>query len=223
MNKTVELVNRWAAFEEKHPNGSMDDFFRLQLTGKQRNKGKMVGGVVPGIRQGLLLKIIGRLAKLNFFYASLALEGTGLNHLEEFGILLSIQDLGLPRKIDVLNDSLFEVSSGSDILTRLRKRGFITEHADKNDKRSKRVKITNLGKSIINKCKVGIVKNASMILSGMPPDDIDICIQLLKNTEIQFSAAWPRHKGMSFDEVYKEVAGERKPVIKPKANEQYAR
>ena len=205
MNKTVELVNLWGSFEATHPNSSIEDFFRFQLINKRETTGKLVGGVVPDIRQGLLLKIIGRLAKLNFFYSSLALEGTGLNHIEEFGILLSIQDLGSPRKIDVLNDSLFEVSSGSDILSRLGKRGFITEHADKIDKRSKRVKITPLGESTISKCKRGIVKSASMILFTMPDDDIDLCIQLLKNTEIRFSALWPGHKGKSFDDIYDAV------------------
>jgi DNA-binding MarR family transcriptional regulator len=207
MNKTVELVNLWGAFEETHPNSSIEDFFRFQLINRRETAGKLVGGIVPNIRQGLLLKIIGRLAKLNFYYAGLALKGTGLNHLEEFGMLLSIQDLGSPRKIDVLNDSLFEVSSGSDILSRMRKRGFIIEQADKTDKRSKRVKITPLGERAINECKRGIVKNATMILSGMPDDDIDLCIQLLKNIEIRFSALWPGHKGKSFEEIYDGIIG----------------
>src|ERR1700722_14183236 len=31
MNKTVELVNAWSAFEEKHPDGNMEDFCRYHL------------------------------------------------------------------------------------------------------------------------------------------------------------------------------------------------
>lgn len=207
MNKAVDLMNLWGAFEEKHPDSSIEDFCRFQLVNKRETKGKLVGGVVPGITDGLLLKIIGRIAKLNFFYATLALEGTGLSHLEEFGMLLAIEKLGTPRKIDVLNDSLFEISSGSDMLTRLRKRGFISEHADKKDKRSKRVRITALGEKAINKSKLGIVKNAHMMLHTMPVEDKELCINLLKNIEIQFSAMWPEHKGKSFDEIYKEIMG----------------
>jgi DNA-binding MarR family transcriptional regulator len=215
MNKTVELVNLWGAFEKNHPHGSIEDFCRFLLVNKRETtKGKLVGGVVPGIIDGLLLKIIGRIAKLNFYYASLALKGTGLNHLEEFGMLLSIQNLGTPRKIDVLNDSLFEISSGSDMLNRLRKRGLITEYSDKKDKRSKRVKITALGEKAINKSKMGIVKNAHMMLLDMPDDDKELCINLLKNVEIEFSALWPKHKGKSFDQVYNEVTAAKKTAIK---------
>jgi len=207
MNKAVELMSLWGVFEEKHPDSSIEDFCRFLLINKRETKGKLVGGVVPGITDGLLLKIIGRIAKLNFFYASLALDGTGLNHLEEFGMLLTIENLGTPRKIDVLNDSLFEISSGSDMLTRLRKRGFISEHADKKDKRSKRVKITALGEKAIHKSKLGITKNAHMMLHTMPIEDKELCINLLKSIEIQFSALWPEHKGKSFDEIYTEIMG----------------
>jgi len=209
MNKAVELMNLWGTFEEKHPNSSIEDFCRFMLINKRETKGKLVGGVIPGITDGLLLKIIGRIAKLNFFYATLALKGTGLNHLEEFGMLLAIKKLGTPRKIDVLNDSLFEISSGSDMLTRLRKRGFISEHADKKDKRSKRVRITASGEKAINKSTLGITKNAHMMLHTMPMEDKELCINLLKSIEIQFSAMWPGHKGKSFDEVYVEVMGDK--------------
>ncbi len=209
MNKAVELMNLWGSFEEKHPDSSIEDFCRFLLIDKRETKGKLVGGVVPRITDGLLLKIIGRLAKLNFYYATLALAGTGLNHLEEFGMLLTIEQLGSPRKIDVLNDCLFEVSSGADMLNRLRNRGFISEHADKKDKRSKRVKITALGEKTISKSKISIIKNAHMMLYNMPDEDKNLCINLLKNTEIHFSAMWPEHKGKSFYEIYEEVVGDK--------------
>jgi hypothetical protein len=36
-------------------------------------------------------------------------------------------------------------------------------------------------------------------------DDKQLCIQLLKNIEIKFSAFWPEHKGLAFEEVFAEV------------------
>src|SRR4051812_9721970 len=93
MNKTIDLVNQWGAFEEKHPAGSIEDFCRHYLArqGQQKIKGPLVGGVVPPINDGLLLKIMGRIHKLNMNYANLALKGTDLNQMEEFGLLLTIK------------------------------------------------------------------------------------------------------------------------------------
>jgi hypothetical protein len=91
MNKTVELVNEWAAFETNHPEGSIEEFCRHYLAKSKPKevRGLLVGGVVPSLPDGLLLKIIGRISKLNMSYANLALKGTELNQIEEFGMLMT--------------------------------------------------------------------------------------------------------------------------------------
>jgi hypothetical protein len=45
----------------------------------------------PPTGAALLLKLIGRIHKLNAGYMGAALKGTGLKQIEEFGILLTIQ------------------------------------------------------------------------------------------------------------------------------------
>src|SRR6184192_2718273 len=202
MNKTVELVNLWAAFEQKHPDGSIEDFCRHYLA-RQRQakvKGPLVGGVIPPINDGLLLKIIGRIHKLNMNYANIALKGTDLNQIEEFGILLTIQQEKNPKKTEVIYANLFELSSGTDMLARMIKRGLIKEYDDKDDKRSKRIELTGKGKKVVDACKIKILKNATMLMHDLTDDDKHLCIQLLQNIEIKFSALWPRHKGKEFEE-----------------------
>ena len=212
MDKTIELVNQWAAFAEAHPAGSIEDFCRHYLAHRQQKetKGILVGGVVPAISDGLLLKIIGRISKLNMNYANLALEGTGLNQIEEYGILVTLQLEKNPKKTEVIYANLFELSSGTDMLTRLKKRGLIKEYDDAEDKRSKRIELTSKGETVVNACKARILKNAVMLMNDLTEDDKQLCIQLLKNIEIKFSALWPKHKGGSFDKIFKEVVGEKK-------------
>src|SRR6185312_5375387 len=162
------------------------------LVNKREEKGPeiLVGGVVPGIVDGLLLKIIGRIGKLNFYYANMALKGTGINQIEEFGLLLSIQQQENLRKSDIIYSNLFELSSGTDMLNRLNKKGYITEQIDPDDKRSKTMKLTPEGESVVRKCKDRIVLNARMLMWDMPMDDKKLCVQLLKNVEIKFSSKW---------------------------------
>jgi len=207
INKTVELVNQWAAFEEKHPSENIEEFCRYYLARQQQKKlnGPLVGGVVPHISQGLLLKIIGRIHKLNTNYANLALKGTELNQIEEFGVMLTIKQEKNPKKTEVIYANLFELSSGTDMLTRLKKRGLIKEYGDKEDKRSKRIELTQKGEKAVEECKDRIVKNATMMMSDLTTDDMELCIQLLKNVEIKFSSLWQKHKGKEFDDIYTEV------------------
>lgn len=207
MNKTVELVRHWGDFEQKHPKGSIEEFCRHYLAHYQKTKSKgiLVGGVVPSLSDGLLLKIIGRISKLNMAYANIALKGTELNQIEEFGILQTISKEKNPKKTEVIYANLFELSSGTDMLNRLKKRGLIKEYADKQDKRSKRIELTAKGKKATASSTSKIEKNAAMLMNDLDDDDKDLCIQLLKNIEIKFSALWQKHKGKDFDDIYKEL------------------
>lgn len=209
MNKTIELVNLWGAFEAKYPDGSIEDFCRHHLAKqqKQMEKKPLVGGVIPPVNDGLLLKIIGRISKLNMSYANLALKGTDLNQIEEFGILLTIKQEKNPKKTEIIYANLFELSSGTDMLNRMKKRGLIKEYMDKEDKRSKRIELTAKGEKVAQECKTRIVKNATMLMHDLSNDDKELCIQLLKNVEMKFSALWQSHKGKAFEDIYKEIVG----------------
>jgi len=208
MNKTVDLVNRWAEFEEKHADGSIEDFCRYLLIHKREseNKAPLVGGVVPFNTPGLLLKIMGRIHKINVAYAAMALEGTGVSQLEEFGVLLSIQQHTNMKKTEIIYSNLYELSSGTDMLARMIKKGFIVETPDKDDKRAKRLKITAEGNRVIEVCKKRISKVAAMMMLDVDEDDQKLCIKLLKGVEQKFSAILQQHKGTRFDKVYDEVA-----------------
>jgi DNA-binding MarR family transcriptional regulator len=207
MNKTIELVNHWGEYEQKNPKGSIEDFCRhfLAHQHQKKMKGTLVGGVVPSLNDGLLLKIIGRISKLNMAYANIALKGTGLNQIEEFGILQTIRKEKNPKKTEVIYANLFELSSGTDMLNRMKERGLIKEYGDQEDKRSKRIELTPRGERVSEICIASIERNAIMLMHDLSDDDKDLCIQLLKNVEIKFSALWQKHKGKEFDEIYKEI------------------
>lgn len=210
-NQTVALVNEWGNFEAQHPDGTIEDFCRHYLARQQKEtvKGTLVGGVVPKFNDALLLKIIGRISKLNMAFANMALKDTELNQIEEFGLLGTIRQEKNPKKTEVIYANLFELSSGTDMLARLKKRGIIREYNDKEDKRSKRIELTAKGAKILDVSKERIIKNAMMMMHDLSNDDKDLCIQLLKNIEIKYSALWQKNKGKTFDEIYDEIMQEK--------------
>jgi len=211
MNKTVELVNEWASFEQRHPDADIGDFCRHYLISQREKDKKMPleGGDIPWNTNGLLLKMMGRINKLNFIFAAKALEGLGVDQLEELGMLLTVKRLKTPRKTEIIYANIFELSSGTDMLNRLRRKGFIKEHADKEDKRSKRISLTAAGEKAIDMCADRIRKCAGMMLGEMNEEDVKLCTQLLKNVEIKFAALWQQYKNASFDEIYQQAMPER--------------
>lgn len=204
MNKTIALVNEWGNFEANHPDADIKDFCRYYLAkpSGQKINGPLVGGVVPNFVDGLLMKIIGRISKLNMLYANIALKGTGLNQIEEFGMLMTIKQEKNPKKTEVIYANLFELSSGTDMLNRMKKRGLIKEYDDKEDKRSKRIELTSKGEKVVKVCSEKISKNAKMMAHNLTDDDKELCVQFLKSTEIEFSSLWRQHRRKAFDDIY---------------------
>lgn len=205
MEKTIALVNLWGDFARKHPGGTIEDFCRHHLAQGQRPERKgPPEGRVPGMIEGLLLKTIARIGRLSASYANLALEGTGLNQIEEFGMMIVIKQQK-PTKSEVIYGNIFELSSGTDMLARLKKRGLIKEYDDTEDRRSKRLELTPKGDKILETAGKKVWMNATMLTKSLTVDDKLLCIQLLKSIDMDFSALWPKHRGKKFDEIYKEV------------------
>jgi DNA-binding PadR family transcriptional regulator len=209
MNKTVELVKLWGEFEEKHPDASLEDFFRYQLTKLQRHEISMPE--FPGITvtpESRVMMLIGRISKMHQVYAGIALDGTGLDQMEEFGMLVTIMTRTEdPRKTDVILNNMQELSSGTNMLERLKKKGLIEEYDDETDRRSKRLKLTERGLKTVQAARARVARLAAMMTHGLGDEDKLLIVQLLKGTEAKFFALLPKQKGKSFDEIYRENMG----------------
>jgi DNA-binding MarR family transcriptional regulator len=212
MNKTVELVNEWSNFEEQFPAGGIDEFCRHYLASKKLRAGGLSqaveapgkGGDAPAKAgaftiptESRLMRLIGRIARLHGGYAMAALEGTPLNSIEEFGLLSTIRQLNEPKKTEAISACLYELSTGTDMLARLRKKGLFVEYNDKADKRSKRLKLTKKGEAVLNDCHDRVRKLAKTMMGDLREDDQKICIQLLKVVEDKFTGLWQENKWKS--------------------------
>ena|ERR1700722_18446620 len=200
MNKTVELVNAWSAFEEQFPGGSIDEFCRHYLASRQLKEegpGPGKAGVFAMPTESRLMRLVGRIARLHAGYAMAALEGTPLNSIEEFGLLSTIRQLNEPKKTEAISSCMYEGSTGTDMLARLRKKGLFLEYNDKTDKRSKRLKLTKKGEAVLDECHGRVKKLAKTMMGDLREEDQKICIQLLKGVEDKFSGLWQENKWKS--------------------------
>lgn len=203
MNKAVELLNLWADFESKHADAQIEDFCRYMLIKENgKEKTKIFSDVAfPPDDLSRLAKITGRFSKLHNAYAVIALKECGLSSIDEFIYLSDINFIDKPQKTKVIYSNFNELSSGLLILERLKKKKLILEEENSNDKRSKTVSITAKGKKILLACYEKMNKVNQLFFNKMSKDDVLMSIQLLSETEAEFSKRWLLDKSKSFDEL----------------------
>ena len=206
MNKTVELVKLWGVYEEQYPNATIDDFCRYQLSlaGKAEKQPDQEWRLLPDIN-GRLMILLRRIGKYHMVYSNKALEDTGLDQIEEFGILVTIFNQVNPIKSEAIYNNIIELSSGTNMLIRLKKRGLVDEYPDTDDKRVKRLRLTPKGEATIKVAKDRVLKVAKMMMHGLSDEDKQLCIQLLNPINDRFDGMFQKQKNKTFEEIFKEM------------------
>jgi DNA-binding MarR family transcriptional regulator len=210
MNKTVELVNEWARFEQQYKEGTIEEFCRRFLTTQREKKeiGKNFRGVIPPQVDSYLSKLIGRVCQILIRYSEIPLKDIPeIRQMEDFYFLNSIRHLGESRKTDIIAYNFLELSSGIDVLNRLQKNKLIEERTDPADKRAKLIKATAKGEKILTKCYEGMMKVSDVVFWGMDQEDKKLCIQLLKGVEIKHARLVMEARSKSIDEIHEMVTG----------------
>ena len=208
MNKTVELVKQWGEYEQRNPKASLEDFYRYKLSeiGERTPLPDTAGKLIPDIN-GQLVILLRRIGRFHIVYSNKALEGTGIDQIEEFGILVTIYNMGNPIKSEAIYNNIIELSSGSNMLIRMIKRGLVTEYMCKDDKRVKRLSVTPKGEKALMHAKDFVQKVANMMVHGLSDRDKQLCIQLLTPIDTRFSGMFQKQKNKTFDEIYLENTG----------------
>lgn len=211
MNKTVQLVNEWAAFESAHPQAEIEEFCRYYLTAQRAklNLGEsFLGKGTPPMPGAYLMKLIGFIARLFEIYIARALSDLPeIKQAEDFFFLNSIFHSGECRKTEVVQQQLMGISTGIDTLNRLLSNNLIEERTDPSDKRARLVKTTEKGAEILQQCyrRAGVVND--LIFNNLSVDDIKLCIQLLRGVETCHSALALELRELPIHEMYEKVLG----------------
>ncbi|HEY9260508.1 hypothetical protein [Chitinophaga sp.] len=208
MNQTVELVRLWGEYEQINSGATIEGFCRSILAGSIRKEKQVAPEwqLRPDLN-GALIKLISRIGKFQMIYTNKALEGTELDQMEEFGIMVAIFNGKEPIKSEVIFSNMLELSSGTNILVRLKSKGLISEYDDPEDKRVKRLQLTKKGEKVLKAAKEQILKVVAMLAQDLTDDDKQLCLQLLTPIDSRFSAVIQKQKGKSFDEIYEENTG----------------
>lgn len=111
--------------------------------------------------------LLTRMNRFASFYTKKAFHGLEITNAQEFGILACVQGLGTPTKTEVAHFNLLEKTTGTEMMKRLIKLGFIEEFDDENDKRSKRVKITPSGNAVMETAVLQLWELSEIVVGNL--------------------------------------------------------
>ncbi|MEM7371161.1 MAG: MarR family winged helix-turn-helix transcriptional regulator [Bacteroidota bacterium] len=106
-----------------------------------------------------------RMSKYAKHYAKMALRDSVLTSVDDFVLLVSLFDHDSRKKAEILSISLMEFPTGIGIINRLLKHGLIDELNDPDDRRSKRVRLTDKGRKELLQL-FGEMRHVANIITG---------------------------------------------------------
>lgn len=175
--KIKSLLNYLGEFESAYPEGDMKEFSvwlkdevhghggRKEQTAVDYTDKKTFN--VTDRPEVELSSLLTNLSRFTRHYVKKALEDTGLRTVDEFGFLATLINEDSLLKSELINRHLMEISSGTEVLKRLIRSGFVAEASDPHDGRAKRVSLTNEGRAQIIRAfnemqKVALIVNGNI-------------------------------------------------------------
>jgi DNA-binding MarR family transcriptional regulator len=113
-------------------------------------------------------------------YCKEALVNTEINSPDEYSFLYHLSLVDSFRKMELIHIHLLEAPSGIEVIKRLLKKDFIEEFDDKDDKRAKRIRITNKGRKETDKITPQMKSVYSKMTANMSLKEKLYAVSLLK-------------------------------------------
>jgi MarR family transcriptional regulator, lower aerobic nicotinate degradation pathway regulator len=155
-------------------------------------------GDLPEIVIGQLLVFLSRYLKI---YLKKGLEGSLMTTGDDFTYLATLFTKGSLTKTELILLSAHEKTSGMEVIKRLLNNDLIEQFDDENDKRSKRISLTEKGKGILFQSfeamgKVGMIGAGNLTFS-----EKEQLMYLLKKLDNFHNDIYLNHRDLSLDEI----------------------
>ena len=143
-------------------------------------------------------------------YMRIALKETSMPSIESLMVCAALNSLGESRKIDIINYSMLEVSTGMEIINRLIRKGFIHQRTDQGDKRSRLLTLSEQGKKVLflSFKKAALVRE--ILLSDVTEDDKKLVAHILNPIQKKHTKLSVENKGKTIEDIYDLIIGTEK-------------
>ncbi|MEM1326931.1 MAG: MarR family winged helix-turn-helix transcriptional regulator [Bacteroidota bacterium] len=193
--KIKQLIDYWASYRAKYNDDSLS-LFGQWLAQQPVSKQKKSSDQQEQLNQ--LGHHFGRLANFSQLWAKLAFQELPIRHFEDFVILSHVYYQKNPTKNELATVLVNEKSTVFEIIKRLIKEGVLSEHKDKEDKRTRRVELTKEGKGVFEHARVQSAKVAKLLVGHSSDSDIQSMFEKFRELDHFHTAL---HTSKDFDSI----------------------
>ncbi len=151
---------------------------------------------------GKLLVYLNRYAKN---YAKKALDDSPLGGMDEFVYLAILLYEGALTKSELIYRNRHEKPTGMEIIRRLLTAGFVEQSDDPDDRRSKRLRITETGKSVFGQVVERMDFVSELLTGNLNSAEKMLLLQILEKLEGFHQLVLAKTKGGDFEETVRVV------------------
>lgn len=121
---------------------------------------------------------------------------------EDFTYLYRLMNFDSLSKTQLIEKNAHEKQTGMEIIKRLLKNGLMTEFQDDNDKRSKRLKVTELGKEVFKNSVQDVNITSKILTAKLDIDEKKQLLELLKKLNEFHFTVYQEFKDASLQEIH---------------------
>ena len=210
VEKVIELLAHWKEFAEAE-DGSLKEFGRW-LQDKEKTtaineaevtdvsfRDRYIHSQVP-LEDQIVLHW-GRLLRFTHLWSKKALKNLPISSIEEFGLLKTIELMGSARKTDLVKYTLLETTTCFEMIKRMVRSGFLQEEVDPDDKRSRRVSLTQKGKKLSESSDVEVKKLSRLLIGDIHKEQKIALLQVLQDLDNFHAKVYEKESDQSIDQI----------------------
>lgn len=215
----LTLIRLWSTFREQDTRSDVRDFGRWLLNNKGEPEAPVAAKAAIGkelsptqgyqhvayeldLRLGWVLT---RMLRFTTIWTKKAFDELPIRTMDEYGMLKYMEQAISPKKTELVQHSLLESTTCFEILKRFKKQGITDERFDDNDRRTRRVFLTEKGQHIVRKADEQTRSLSTLLMGNLDDERKKALLEVLTRLDDFHQSLYDEGSEYSFEEIIQQT------------------
>ncbi|KGE85435.1 MAG: MarR family winged helix-turn-helix transcriptional regulator [Phaeodactylibacter xiamenensis] len=174
-----QVIDWLGAFQEQHKAEHLSPVAFGEWLQQQERGGNMEGSLPPNT-DGLISMFFGFMANYAAYYARRIFRHLDLYSMTDWAFLATLEQEEPLTKSVLIQKNILEKSTGTEVLKRLKKQGYIEELSNPEDRRAKLVRLSDKGRKVVAEANARIIPMGEVVTGDLTTAEKQQLLNLLQ-------------------------------------------